>query len=133
MANPNHPLAKKLSVVLRDLSHYQLVFPKQDYLDYVSHFLALENFKIELTENLILSSSFLVKRMLKEKMILSFLPLDVVEEELDSNELVHIPLECPALSLTVYATYRTSSFHQELIDSFISFLLANCQRWAAGS
>lgn len=122
VTHPAHPLVAKSMVTAQELRHYRLIFPEKTFLTSVDDALGLSTHNVDLNENLILNSSSLVKRILKEEHAVSVLPYDVVQEEIESGTLVTLPTSIMLPTMTACAVYKRQSLKIPLIKCLISFI-----------
>lgn len=126
VCRPSHPLAKKKSLLLKELHDEKFVLLFSGENDYVLNrnffnLVGLEPKIVAETDNLEFSKAFIMQQN-----CLSFLPKRLIQEELDHNQLVNIPIEFEnkhSLLRNHYLVWLKDDIKNPILKKFIEFLV----------
>lgn len=122
VAPPTHPLANKVEIHTADLERQTLIFPRRDYMEQPTLKRILSESNAKVKEGLFLDSGILIKHVLRDSRMLSFLPMSSIETEVERGELIQLPWCDEKIFMKVYAFYLEKSLNLPLIESLISFV-----------
>jgi DNA-binding transcriptional LysR family regulator len=121
---PKNPLAKKKSLVLKDLKDSQWLLrekgsgTREITEHYFSTLLTPENIRAEIT------SSEAIKSMVQKNLTISCLSTLILQESLAAKKLIALPLKHKAITRNFYQLTHKERYHSELMKLFLHYISA---------